>query len=79
MPIFMIKRLLFIFVLLFLSFGMMAQSSVYNYEVIDSEGQTVNLGKFHGKVLLIVNTATQCGFTPQYEALESMYKHYHAQ
>ena len=75
----MIKRLLFIFVLLFLSFGMMAQSSVYNYEVIDSEGQTVNLGKFHGKVLLIVNTATQCGFTPQYEALESMYKHYHAQ
>ena len=41
----MIKRLLFIFVLLFLSFGMMAQSSVYNYEVIDSEGQTVNLGK----------------------------------
>ena len=52
-------------------------SKVYDYSVFTPKGEEVSLSKFKGKVLLIVNTATGCGFTPQYEQLESMYKKYH--
>ena len=52
-------------------------SSIYDFELTDGEGRQVRLKDFEGKVLLIVNTATDCGFTPQYEALEAMYEKYH--
>lgn len=47
---------------------------VYDFTVKDRKGNEVNLGDYSGKVLLIVNTATGCGFTPHYEPLEAMYK-----
>ena len=58
-----------------LSIEVMAQN-VYDFTVKDRKGNEVSLSEYKGKVLLIVNTATRCGFTPQYEALEAMYKDY---
>ena len=52
--------------------------NIYDIVVKDRLGNDVKLDKFKGKVLLIVNTATGCGFTPQYEALENLYKKYNA-
>lgn len=51
--------------------------SIYDYTVKNRNGEDVSISKFKGKVLLIVNTATGCGFTPQYEGLEKLYKEYH--
>ena len=48
--------------------------TVYDYKVKDMMGKEVSLKDYEGKVLLIVNTATGCGFTPHYEPLEAMYK-----
>ncbi len=53
--------------------------SIYDISVMSGDGQMVSLDKYRGKVLLIVNTATECGFTPQYEPLMDMYKKYQEQ
>lgn len=50
--------------------------SIYQYNVKDGKGNLVSLEEYRGKVLLIVNTATQCGFTPQYKSLQTLYKKY---
>ncbi|SEW04712.1 glutathione peroxidase [[Clostridium] fimetarium] len=50
--------------------------SIYDYEVKDSNGNTVSLKDYEGKVLLIINTATGCGFTPQYDGLQDLYEKY---
>ena len=47
--------------------------TVYDFTVKDRKGNEVSLSQYKGKVLLIVNTATGCGFTPHYEPLEAMY------
>ena len=49
-------------------------AAIYDLTVKDRTGKDVNLGEYAGKVLLIVNTATGCGFTPHYEPLETMYR-----
>lgn len=51
--------------------------SIYDYKVLDMQGNEVSLSDYKGKVLLIVNTATGCGFTPHYKDLEEMYENYH--
>ena len=52
---------------------------IYDYRVPMSNGGELNLAEFKGKVVMIVNTATGCGFTPHYEAIENMYRAYHDQ
>ena len=49
---------------------------IYDFKVNDYKGNEVDLKQYKGKVLLIVNTATKCGFTPQYNALEATYDKY---
>ena len=51
--------------------------SIYDLKVKNSKGEEVSLSDYKGKLMLIVNTATGCGFTPQYEGLEKMYQKYH--
>lgn len=53
-----------------------AGGSLYDFTVKDIDGKDVALSKYKGDVLLIVNTASQCGLTPQYSGLESMFKKY---
>jgi glutathione peroxidase len=53
--------------------------TIYDFTVKDKKGADVALSDFKGKALLIVNTATQCGFTPQYKGLQELYEAYQAQ
>ena len=54
----------------------MSAQSIYDFKVKDMDGKEVSLSEYKGKVLLIVNTATKCGFTPQYEELQAIYDKY---
>ena len=53
--------------------------SIYDYDLKTTDGRMISMKKYQGQVLLIVNTATGCGFTPQYEGLEQLYKEYNDQ
>ena len=55
----------------------LSAQSIYDFKVKDDLGNDVSLSAYKGKVLLIVNTATRCGFTPQYKELEALYEKYH--
>ncbi len=54
-------------------------TTVFDFEAQQIDGKTVKLSDYRGKVLLIVNTASKCGFTPQFEGLEKLYEKYAAQ
>ncbi len=51
----------------------------YDYSVFAPDGNEVSMKQFQGKVVLVVNTATGCGFTPQYKEIEELYEKYHGQ
>ncbi|MER3330010.1 MAG: glutathione peroxidase, partial [Candidatus Kapaibacterium sp.] len=55
---------------------MTEKKTVYEYTAKNIDGENVNLSDYKGKVLLIVNTASECGFTPQYEGLQEIYTQY---
>ncbi len=50
--------------------------SIYDFKVRNNKGEMVSLSEYKGKVLLVVNTATKCGFTPQYKELQDIYEKY---
>lgn len=50
--------------------------NIYDFTVKDNEGKSISLEEYRGKVLLIVNTATECGFTPQYDDIQDLYERY---
>jgi glutathione peroxidase len=52
-------------------------ASIYDFTVKDIKGKDVDLDRYRGKVMLVVNTASQCGFTPQYKGLEALYEKFH--
>ena len=52
------------------------KKSIYDFTVKDIKGNEVSLADYQGKVLLIVNVASKCGLTPQYEGLEALYQKY---
>lgn len=58
---------------------MQVASSVYDFEAVDIQGKKVLLKKYVGKALLIVNTASSCGFTPQYKGLQALHEKYEDQ
>jgi glutathione peroxidase len=51
-------------------------TSIYDFKAASLDGAEVSLDEYRGKVLLIVNTASRCGFTPQYQGLETLYRRY---
>jgi len=58
---------------------LLESANVYKYSVKNIKSEDVNLKSYEGKLLLIVNVASECGFTPQYEGLEKIYKKYNSQ
>ncbi len=73
------KKLSFVSLFIILNVLNTMAQNVYDFTVKDRRGNDVSLTEYKGKVLLIVNTATRCGFTPQYEELEALYKNYREQ
>lgn len=53
--------------------------TIYDFTVKDNKGQSVSLDKYHGQVILVVNTASECGFTPQLGPLQKLYEDYRDQ
>ena len=53
-----------------------AVKSIYDFTMKSIDGKPVSLSEYHGKVLLLVNVASKCGFTPQYAGLEALYEKY---
>lgn len=57
----------------------MSEATLYSFQAKNLKGESVNLADYKGKTLLIVNTASKCGLTPQYEGLEELYQKYQSE
>jgi len=73
------KRLFFASLLAVFATLTLSAQSVYDFTVTNDEGRQVSLADYRGQVLLIVNTATRCGFTLQYKELQALYEQYRQQ
>lgn len=65
-----------LFLLFLTSFAVATDKSAYDYSLTSIDGQTAPLSAYRGKVLLLVNVASRCGYTPQYSALQAIYEKY---
>lgn len=66
-----------IFALCFIAFTLVGNAqSIHSFKVKGIDGKTIDLAAFKGKKILVVNTASKCGYTPQYEGLEKVYEQY---
>ncbi len=74
------KNIKIILIFFFLLFNMNLLSkekiSVYDFKFVDIDGNNIELTKFEGKPILLVNTASRCGFTPQYQGLQNLFLNY---
>ena len=68
--------LAFIAVVMMSAFALPDNGSIHSFKVKSIEGGTIDFAKFKGKKILVVNTASKCGYTPQYEALQKVYDQY---
>ena len=70
------KKIYSIIIICFLAINAIAQSPIYDMKAKKADGKDIPFSEYKGKVLLIVNSATHCGFTPQYMELEAIYEKY---
>lgn len=69
-------RLILTLIIALLTTSIMAQGTLHQFKVTDIEGNEFDMASLKGKKVLVVNTASKCGLTPQYEALQSLYEQY---
>ncbi|SVC63091.1 uncharacterized protein METZ01_LOCUS315945, partial [marine metagenome] len=73
-----VKKILIFAVLILFSNNTMSanNTTIYDHSLIDIDGNSIDLSVFKGKPLLLINTASRCGFTPQYEGLQKLFTEY---
>ena len=68
------NKFVYIFIILLINMPIMAKDSIYQYSFQDIDGKIINLKDFEGKPIFLVNTASKCGFTPQYADLQILFQ-----